>query len=68
MIRAAAFPRGLPVLSGLSDELLDAWSLRPVNCRCGRMIGLSARVSRPRARLIVISGRLEVIDEGRGKP
>jgi len=28
------------------------------------MIGLSARVSRPRARLIVTSGRLEVIDEG----
>src|SRR5581483_5845126 len=64
MIRAEAFLRNVPVLAGLSDELLGRLStqIHEVSVRAGEWI---MREGDPAdSMFIVSSGRLEVIDEG----
>jgi NTE family protein len=64
MIRPAAFLRNVPVLAGLSDELLGrlAGRVRDVSVRAGEWI---MRDGDPADSIfIVCSGRVEVIDEG----
>jgi predicted acylesterase/phospholipase RssA/CRP-like cAMP-binding protein len=64
MIRAAAFLRGVPVLSGLSEELLErlATQVRELKVRAGDWIFREGELAE--SMFIVNSGRLEVIDEG----
>ncbi len=63
-MRTAAFLRYVPVLSGLSDDLLErlAGQIREVQVRAGDWIMREGDAAE--SLFIVRSGRVEVIDEG----
>ena len=63
-MRTAAFLRNVPVLAGLSDELLErlAGQIREVHVRPGEWIMHAGETAE--SLFIVRSGRVEVLDEG----